>query len=131
MLNLKVSELEDKLKNEITAHKGVELSLVERNTMNKELENRVRLLSAECDALKKSGAGSEVSRLCLFFFCFFTQSSIHQSRGFDFPMKKSMFFSFQITNKISLISRVSLKSCLLYTSPSPRDATLSRMPSSA
>ena len=24
-----------------------------------------------------------------------------------------------------------LKSCLLYTSPSPRDATLSRMPSSA
>ena len=25
----------------------------------------------------------------------------------------------------------SLKSCLLYTSPSPRDATLSRMPSSA
>ena len=26
---------------------------------------------------------------------------------------------------------ISLKSCLLYTSPSPRDATLSRMPSSA
>ena len=26
---------------------------------------------------------------------------------------------------------VKLKSCLLYTSPSPRDATLSRMPSSA
>ena len=26
---------------------------------------------------------------------------------------------------------VSFKSCLLYTSPSPRDATLSRMPSSA
>ena len=67
MLNLKVSELEDKLKNEITAHKGVELSLVERNTMNKELENRVRLLSAECDALKKSGAGSEVSCLCFVF----------------------------------------------------------------
>ena len=27
--------------------------------------------------------------------------------------------------------RVVVKSCLLYTSPSPRDATLSRMPSSA
>ena len=26
---------------------------------------------------------------------------------------------------------ITLKSCLLYTSPSPRDATLSRMPSSA
>ena len=28
-------------------------------------------------------------------------------------------------------ARAKLKSCLLYTSPSPRDATLSRMPSSA
>ena len=28
-------------------------------------------------------------------------------------------------------ARPSLNSCLLYTSPSPRDATLSRMPSSA
>ena len=27
--------------------------------------------------------------------------------------------------------KLNLKSCLLYTSPSPRDATLSRMPSSA
>ena len=29
------------------------------------------------------------------------------------------------------VSRKLLNSCLLYTSPSPRDATLSRMPSSA
>ena len=29
------------------------------------------------------------------------------------------------------ISMIILKDCLLYTSPSPRDATLSRMPSSA
>ena len=29
------------------------------------------------------------------------------------------------------IFRVKVKHCLLYTSPSPRDATLSRMPSSA
>ena len=36
----------------------------------------------------------------------------------------------QLTNK-SLNFIVSLKGCLLYTSPSPRDATLSRMPSSA
>ena len=28
-------------------------------------------------------------------------------------------------------SYLTIKSCLLYTSPSPRDATLSRMPSSA
>ena len=36
------------------------------------------------------------------------------------------------TGKIENPSRLkSLRSCLLYTSPSPRDATLSRMPSSA
>ena len=29
------------------------------------------------------------------------------------------------------LERINLKLCLLYTSPSPRDATLSRMPSSA
>ena len=32
---------------------------------------------------------------------------------------------------MSLFSIRSVRSCLLYTSPSPRDATLSRMPSSA
>ena len=34
-------------------------------------------------------------------------------------------------NVMSLNSTKGSKSCLLYTSPSPRDATLSRMPSSA
>ena len=45
----------------------------------------------------------------------------------------------QLTNKVKLMLKKSLlslvegdtKICLLYTSPSPRDATLSRMPSSA
>ena len=35
------------------------------------------------------------------------------------------------SNCIYVSPRVDLNSCLLYTSPSPRDATLSRMPSSA
>ena len=39
------------------------------------------------------------------------------SRGFDAKLGKTMI--------------VETKNCLLYTSPSPRDATLSRMPSSA
>ena len=34
-------------------------------------------------------------------------------------------------SKVRLSSQGSASSCLLYTSPSPRDATLSRMPSSA
>ena len=37
-----------------------------------------------------------------------------------------------VTSKIELVpSVIILPACLLYTSPSPRDATLSRMPSSA
>ena len=38
-------------------------------------------------------------------------------------------FKSDIDRNLSLFGR--LKNCLLYTSPSPRDATLSRMPSSA
>ena len=38
------------------------------------------------------------------------------------------FNNFQMARKIALNSAYG---CLLYTSPSPRDATLSRMPSSA
>ena len=36
-----------------------------------------------------------------------------------------------VRGKIHPQPKPPLKSCLLYTSPSPRDATLSRMPSSA
>ena len=43
-------------------------------------------------------------------------------QGFNFSKKKVLEF----TKKICATN-----SCLLYTSPSPRDATLSRMPSSA
>ena len=39
-------------------------------------------------------------------------------------------YRLQFPNSIEVLSKVSLI-CLLYTSPSPRDATLSRMPSSA
>ena len=38
---------------------------------------------------------------------------------------------FPLTNTIAEEMAVVLQDCLLYTSPSPRDATLSRMPSSA
>ena len=34
-------------------------------------------------------------------------------------------------NQIDLVAMAGFGTCLLYTSPSPRDATLSRMPSSA
>ena len=41
------------------------------------------------------------------------------------------FFQPDYTVTINAIQELSIKSCLLYTSPSPRDGLLSRMPSSA
>ena len=41
------------------------------------------------------------------------------------------FFTLQVREKECLALQTTYKTCLLYTSPSPRDATLSRMPSSA
>ena len=38
---------------------------------------------------------------------------------------------YKIDNTLSLPDTVNINSCLLYTSPSPRDTLLSRMPSSA
>ena len=37
----------------------------------------------------------------------------------------------KIKNNVKILAFSHLEGCLLYTSPSPRDATLSRMPSSA
>ena len=39
--------------------------------------------------------------------------------------------SFNIGKLTTFLTNMDVKTCLLYTSPSPRDATLSRMPSSA
>ena len=36
-----------------------------------------------------------------------------------------------IVSQVIVDTRCQMRTCLLYTSPSPRDATLSRMPSSA
>ena len=47
------------------------------------------------------------------------------SRGFGVTWK------FTLDNYRNILEPVYLNTCLLYTSPSPRDATLSRMPSSA
>ena len=43
-------------------------------------------------------------------------------------LKHTFFRQYPVTNCVPIVE---IKGCLLYTSPSPRDATLSRMPSSA
>ena len=74
-----------------------------------------------------------------------TQVAITGQQEYDFPaaFRKANFDSFRIaptnlitngefTSDISSWTTIAGSgSCLLYTSPSPRDATLSRMPSSA
>ena len=50
--------------------------------------------------------------------------------GYGFLSENSSFAKILEDNKISFIG-ASSKHCLLYTSPSPRDRTRSRMPSSA
>ena len=50
------------------------------------------------------------------------------------PDKKNTCLNISFVAKKKMgkaVDRNKIKSCLLYTSPSPRDATLSRMPSSA
>ena len=50
----------------------------------------------------------------------------------DLEMAKKRDYKIMITDEaIDKVPRVQYKDCLLYTSPSPRDRTRSRMPSSA
>ena len=63
------------------------------------------------------------------------QASIHHLTGhfWDFGGQEIMNATHQffLTNRSVYILVLDARDCLLYTSPSPRDATLSRMPSSA
>ena len=49
----------------------------------------------------------------------------------DWKASKKLCKSSTPNNKLGASALASCKSCLLYTSPSPRDGLLSRMPSSA
>ena len=54
-----------------------------------------------------------------------------KTRGFDEKLDEEKFVEHYTEAVVKGWSGLKLKYCLLYTSPSPRDATLSRMPSSA
>ena len=47
------------------------------------------------------------------------------------PVRKAVFPVAGMGTRFLPATKANPKDCLLYTSPSPRDATLSRMPSSA
>ena len=71
-------------------------------------------------------------------------ASIFRRQGFTFDVGASLFFGFgekgynphqfvmnELEEDITLVPMDETFTCLLYTSPSPRDGLLSRMPSSA
>ena len=61
------------------------------------------------------------------------RSKINGSLIYEFNNRGAMLLPYVDAETDALFSRgfVVVSTCLLYTSPSPRDATLSRMPSSA
>ena len=56
------------------------------------------------------------------------KGSLCQKEG---QLEEAVFYYKQALNENPNLQQVHYNFCLLYTSPSPRDATLSRMPSSA
>ena len=98
--------------------------------------------------IAEAGA-NPISQLAFTLSNGFTIVEYYLARGMsidDFAPNLSFFFSNGMDPEYTVIGRVARriwaramrerygansKSCLLYTSPSPRDATLSRMPSSA
>ena len=52
-------------------------------------------------------------------------------KNINLKIKKGEIFAMLGPNGAGKTTLISIICCLLYTSPSPRDATLSRMPSSA
>ena len=66
------------------------------------------------------------------------ENLLGENRTFDPPSSivenanaTNEWFDLAEEDRLAYWQKQALESCLLYTSPSPRDATLSRMPSSA
>ena len=62
---------------------------------------------------------------------FISSEAIGNLQKDDDPDEEDISYSLTIPIDHSITDKENLETCLLYTSPSPRDATLSRMPSSA
>ena len=60
-----------------------------------------------------------------------TKSGKMAKKGLYYNINKRKKAGTSRTKKKSTITKKAYKTCLLYTSPSPRDGLLSRMPSSA
>ena len=91
-----------------SSQQGKELSSAEQ----KELKTRMAKLTKDLSALQKRKPAPEM-----------VQSFAEKSKPRDLKI--------HIRGSIDHLGAIVPRGCLLYTSPSPRDATLSRMPSSA
>ena len=81
------------------------------------------------------GAGRIGARALMFAACtvsaafFWPLGAAAQAEGFN--ARGNILIADQYNNRVVEVDRESHRVCLLYTSPSPRDGLLSRMPSSA
>ena len=97
-----------------------------------DVEDKLNYTFIKAD-ITDSDAMQELFRDCQFDAVIHLAAESHVDRSISDPM------SFIMTNIVGTVNLLNaaranwndLEGCLLYTSPSPRDATLSRMPSSA
>ena len=84
-----------------------------------------QLLGELCDALADAQKNEKVRCIVL------TGSEKAFAAGADIKMMSEKSFVDAFADNLFTDASDRITACLLYTSPSPRDATLSRMPSSA
>ena len=85
----------------------------------------IRLAIYQPDIPQNLGA---MIRLCA---CFGVEIDLIEPCGFPFSIKSLRRTAMDYTNLVKIKNHNDFDSCLLYTSPSPRDVEESRMPSSA
>ena len=117
-----ITQLKEVVQNEISSIKNHSLLLVLNHSM---LASQVSVLDGDLGLIK-----AQLRNL----------SSMHTDLQIDFAATKETFYITreairqnvsQLHDLVRHVERDHSLLCLLYTSPSPRDATLSRMPSSA
>ena len=108
--------------------------VVSQATIDQGLDNLfvVKCLGATLNTLVKvlHGTANSLGRVnsCISYTLTELGCALGDGFGIAFFLKERRFLIFLL---LIIITIAILLACLLYTSPSPRDATLSRMPSSA
>ena len=125
-----------RLENPVGLFRGIKIE-IEIEYRNSSIETRVSKLeyrnveyrnsSIKKSSIKKSSIKTRLSK------CRVSKLEYRNVEYQNSSIKKSSIKKSSIETRVSKcrVLKLEYRNCLLYTSPSPRDATLSRMPSSA